>query len=92
MKLNVQLTEANSVFPVTFLDEKDILEVKFNSLQILHVHDYDYYSGDTYVVPKFILQILKTTGKLVREDILVASIPVNSVSNPQGGITVTIGG
>ena len=91
MKLNVCLTEDNSVFPVTFLDEKDVFEVKFESLQLLHVHDYDYYSGDTLVVPDFVMHTLKTAGKLLRENILVLPIPVNSVSNPQGGMTVTIG-
>lgn len=49
------------------------------------------YDGDYEVYPRFVEQGLATQGLLMRDDVLVHAIRVHSVSNVQGGRTVTIG-
>ena len=91
MKLNVKLVEDNSVFPVNFINEEEILEIKFQSLQVIRTDESEYYEGDTLLIPNFLGRILHTEEKKMRTSVLMLPIPVNSVSNPQGGMTVTIG-
>lgn len=91
MKLLIKLTEGDSAFPVTFINDDETLEVKFESLQILKIDESDYYEGDTFLIPNFMGRILNTTEKKMRTNVVMAAIPVQSVSNPQGGMTVTIG-
>lgn len=92
MKLDVHFEETRSSFPVTMLDEEVLLEVKFESLQILHIDDADYYEGNTFIIPDFVEHLLNTEGKKMRTSVLVSRIPVSTVTNPQGGNTVFIGG
>lgn len=49
------------------------------------------YEGPYSVVPKLTEQVLATQGKLMTDDVEIAEITVWEVSNPQGGVTVTIG-
>lgn len=49
------------------------------------------YAGDYNVIPKVEEQTLETKDKTMTDNIFVAAIPYHEVSNPQGGITVTIG-
>ena len=92
MKLNVKLTEYNNVFPINFINDNEILEVKFESLQVLHTDESEYYEGDTFLIPNFVGRVLETAEKKMRTSVVMIPIPVQSVSNPQGGNTVTIGG
>lgn len=92
MKLDVHFEETGSSFPVTMLDNEVQLDVKFENLQVLHIDDADYYDGNTVVIPNFTLNVLKTAGKKMRSSVYVLPIPVSTVSNPQGGNTVFIGG
>lgn len=50
------------------------------------------YEGEYTVVPTFSEQVLETAGKSMRNDVTVEEIPVHRVSNPAGGVTVSIGG
>ncbi len=50
------------------------------------------YTGQTVVDPDFESIVLETAHKIVLSDITVNPIQVESVSNPQGGRTVYIGG
>lgn len=50
------------------------------------------YEGTYEVVPKFEDQELNTENKLLRRDITVKKISLESVSNQSGGRTVIIGG
>ena len=50
------------------------------------------YDGAYNVIPVFEEITLETSGKLMRRDVSVESIPVHSTTNLSGGYTVTIGG
>lgn len=53
----------------------------------------DIYEGEYDVTPECYEQIvLKTENKSMVQDVTVRKIPFESVSNPEGGYTVTIGG
>lgn len=53
---------------------------------------YPAYTGDTVVIPRaFEDQTLNTAMKTVYQDITVTEIPYNEVTNPSGGLTVSIG-
>lgn len=50
-----------------------------------------YYDGAYEVTPRKVEQILETKNKSMRDDVKVNEIPYLEVSNPQGGLTATIG-
>lgn len=54
--------------------------------------DSDIYTGAVDISPDFDGVILATAHKLVTDDIIVAPIQVENVSNTSGGVTVYIGG
>ena len=49
------------------------------------------YEGPYEVIPAFDDQILETAEKTMSDDVVVKEIPVAEVSNPAGGLTLTIG-
>lgn len=49
------------------------------------------YTGEYEVMPKFETQELATKNKQMKDNVKIQSIPVYEVSNPTGGITLTIG-
>ena len=51
----------------------------------------DPYTGDYVVTPTFQVQTLATKHKTMEDDVTVNEIPVAEVSNPAGGLTLTIG-
>ncbi len=52
---------------------------------------YDDYVGSYSVTPQVEPQIISTADKRLAKDIVIETIPVYEVSNPEGGTTVTIG-
>lgn len=50
------------------------------------------YTGEYTVDPTFDTQTLETTGKRMLDDVTINAIGVSRTSNPEGGITVYIGG
>ena len=82
MRLNVKFNVINEVF-----------KVDFESTTIGPVVPVDPYEGPYVVIPKLDEQIvLLTKDKSMSDNVTVREIPWEEVSNPQGGITVTIGG
>jgi hypothetical protein len=49
------------------------------------------YTGDYTVTPTFNIQKLLTKDRLMNDDVTVYSIPLSEVTNPQDGITITVG-
>lgn len=49
------------------------------------------YDGPYEVTPDFNDQVLETEDLLMSDDVIVKEIPVAEVSNPAGGLTLTIG-
>ena len=49
------------------------------------------YDGPYEVTPRFYEQKLGTKEKLMTDDVTVEVIPAHEVTNPAGGLTVTIG-
>lgn len=92
MKLNVRFEETLSAFPVTLIDDEDVFSVKFIELQIIAPESIEEYSGPYKIYPTFFDQNLETENKKTLSDILVTKIRTFTVSNPQGGNTVFIGG
>lgn len=54
--------------------------------------DHEYYTGSYDVTPKVVPQVLKTSDKVMTNDVTVKGIPSYEVTNPQGGSTFIIGG
>lgn len=77
-------------FRVRFNIENECFRVKFGEITR---HAMDPYGGPYIAVPKLDEQIvLLTKDKSMSDNVTVREIPWEEVSNPQGGITVTIGG
>lgn len=55
------------------------------------VEPYDQYDGPYSLVPRFYEQKLETKNKTLIDDVTVEVIPAHEVTNPAGGLTVTIG-
>lgn len=53
---------------------------------------HEYYCGECEVTPKVEPQKLETKDKVMTDDVTVKAIPYYEVSNPQGGVTIIIGG
>lgn len=91
MRLNVSFKENDSALNVSFQENDESLKVSFSEAQIVSGEDIEIYDGPYAAFPKFRTQELKTAEKKMRYDVQIFPIMVHSVSNPQGGITVTIG-
>ncbi len=51
------------------------------------------YTGDYVVTPKLNGEIvLETKGKKMTDNVIVKEIPISKIVNPNGGITLKIGG
>ena len=49
------------------------------------------YEGPYMVTPDFTSQVLETAEKMMSDDVIVDEIPVAEVTNPAGGLTLTVG-
>ena len=75
---------------ITLIDdsEDDLLLID----DVPHAQHYDYYTGETTVIP--VLnddQVLETRNLVMLNDVTVKPIPIVQTSNPYGGQTVIIG-
>lgn len=50
------------------------------------------YDGDYVIIPKISEQSLSTSGKTLKDDVLIKEIPSYEVENEFGGVTFIIGG
>ena len=66
-------------------------QIKFGNSHTIIIGG-DPYEGEYTVNPDFIGKILRTNGKMMRDDVTVNAIEVQRVSNPSGGRTIYIGG
>lgn len=49
-----------------------------------------YYDGDYEVIPRVVEQVLPTSDKVMRTDLVIKDIPYSETTNPDGGTTVVI--
>ena len=86
MRIRFKLHEVTSSFNFTLAENTMSVGVKFSNTFMPEI-----YTGEYTVVPTFDAQTLQTKSKTMRDDVTVHSIPVSEVTNPQDGITLTIG-
>lgn len=89
-KLNFR--ESNQFFKLIFDETCQKLNFEFSDLQVVHVADVEKYDGDCTIIPTFDEQRMRTENKLMTDDVTILSIPYSEVSNPEGGLTINIGG
>lgn len=87
--------EINDPEPVEFVIEEDnsVIDLELGDAVIDRpIVDYDFYYGPTEVTSMlYAEQVLPTQNKIMPANVQVHEIPIYEVSNPKGGITVTIG-
>lgn len=86
MRIKLKLHEVTSSFNFTMAENTMSVGLKLNNIFIPEI-----YKGEYTVVPTFDAQTLQTKSKTMRDDVTVESIPFSEVTNPQDGITLTIG-
>lgn len=89
-KLNFR--ESNQSFKLIFDETCQKLNFEFSDLQVVYVADVETYDGDYTIIPTFDEQRMSTENKLMIDDMTILSIPYSEVSNPEGGLTINIGG
>lgn len=67
------------------------VNVKQDTIIVPVYKDAPLYEGEYEVTPKVTEQVIPTKDKLLKEDMIVNSIPFFNVSNTSGGKTVYIG-
>ena len=89
--INIDLEEETEIqFDLDLTEE---FEIDFSIGTIINSGLLPFYQGPWEVTPHpYNEQILPTDNTSVLDDIVVFKIPYSEVSNPQGGLTVNIGG
>ncbi len=59
---------------------------------IIEAKQYEDYEGSYEATPTWTRQTFETNEKVMQGDFAVKSIPIETVTNVQGGNTITIGG
>ena len=90
--LNAKFKESNQRTHVQCTDVSDDILVKFDDLYVMHDSETEPYEGPYTVTPKVQSQILETKNRYLDKNVSVLEIPYAAVSNPSGGLTITIGG
>lgn len=92
MKLDIKFREVTEKLDFKFSETSERLDLKFG--EITTVTEYvggTPYEGEYEVTPKLVEQTLLTKNKLMREDMVIKTIPITTVGNNSGGNTVIIG-
>jgi hypothetical protein len=76
--------------PVTV--SSDILVFDMDPAAAIEVLAGDTYKGDYVAITRFSDQVFETKDKTMNDDFVVKEIPCAEVTNPAGGLTLTIGG
>ena len=93
MKLLVTFADEAEAVNASFFDGSEVIAADFGSIEIItDPSEIERFDGPYSIVPKVSDQQFATSAKLMNENLSVLAIPVLSVSNPSGGVTVTIGG
>lgn len=90
MIIKVKFTELTKTLPVALTNNTQHLPGKFGQIQTVTIGATEY-QGEYEVTPKVTEQVIPTKDKLLKEDVIVNSIPFFNVSNTSGGNTVYIG-
>ena len=85
--MNMTLNGTNLSFHL--VGDKEKLVFSLSTPTFLHT---DVYEGITDITPNFEGLTLRTSHKIIADDITVKPIQVENVSNTSGGLTVFIGG
>ena len=90
MKMEVGFSSTGNAFDVTFDSGRQAFDTEFEGMLPV-AGGGDPYLGEYDVIPRRLLQILRTRGKVMSDDVTVHEIPYAEVTNISGGLTATIG-
>lgn len=93
-RFNVKFTAQENRFAVKFTAQENWFNAKFSVVQIVEIppSPADYYEGAYTIRPKTVDVIIHCREKKMHNDVTVEEIPIQYVSNPDGGKTAIIGG
>lgn len=91
-RIPVRMMNTDQKIPIHMLQSDQHIRVRFQAAQVIHTGGGEPYTGSYHVIPTYDDQSLPTKDKQLSKNVTVEAISVNRVSNPQGGITVYIGG
>lgn len=86
MRIKISFQETRKNFTFSLAENKLAMNCRFEKAFMPEP-----YIGEYEVTPAFTAQTLPTRGKTMINDLVIDDIPVSEVSNPQDGLTVTIG-
>lgn len=84
--------ESPQVINVTFNETTQKLDLGFTDLQVIHIRDVDPYTGEYECTPCFEDCCMETKNKIMLDNLIIHSIPCEETTNPEGGLTLNIGG
>lgn len=78
-------------FEIELLEDILDLDVELELGTVIYEGEGTPYEGPYEVIPKaYDTQILEAKAKTMRKDVTIHKVPYQAVSNPSGGLTVTI--
>lgn len=90
MAFRIQMTGLNEGFDIGLDSNEEFALSTSAAIEVVHGKVYE---GEYEIVPECNCDIvLETKDKTMTDNLKVDKIPFESVSNPEGGNTVTIGG
>lgn len=90
MILNLDFSVVNQVLDLDFREQPDNIALQFDQVVEIVKSDANPYTGDYAVTPSVEGSSLPTKNKYMTDDVTVHPIPVFSVTNSAGGLTVYI--
>ena len=101
MKIKVFFNELDTKLETRFIQTTCPFKIDFNTIDAKFHADlnekiyvganYDYYTGDYFVIPRVYQQFLNTKEKVMSDKVTVDVIPLAVVPNLSDGYTATIG-
>lgn len=82
------IIQADAAFSEKIISANAVLSTNVNH----YYSEYEDYDGAYNVIPDWEPQVLATNKRVMHDNVTVEGIYINSVTNPQGGNTVYIGG
>ena len=75
MRFDVQFNQTDQRFAVVFNDGSNLFDTVFKEVQQVTVTNMEFYDGEYEITPQRQEQVLATSGKALRENIIVGAIP-----------------
>lgn len=91
MIVRMQFEEKESVFASRVEEQESVFSADFGEITEVGTSGRKMYEGEYTVIPSKEEHVLKTSGKVMNDDVTVKAIPYHSTSNTAGGETVYIG-